>query len=680
MKKRHIYICFGVLALVMALLYPREGKFQYEYQKGRPWVYETLIAPIDFPILKTEEEILLEKENRSSEVIDCYKYDEAANQKSKDNFASAIAQSFLSDKIIKNLGKDFTSIYQRGLVSDFDDDNIDDKVIFIKKDRRMTEVPAAEVYTMESAYMLLRQSVAGELSGGYDVDSLMSAVHLKECLLPNLEYDNDLTQLIHKEAVSYISPTKGMIYAGQLIVSKGEIVTADICQMLDSFKVEYRRNIGFGGSALLQTVCHVILVIAMVFMLFLSIYFTDKSALYDLSRLVFLLSLSFIIFLSTTVVNRLNPGLLLMLPYAAIILYSSSFFKNGLVNVTYMAMMLPVLVIPERGLDLYMINVVAGQVALYAFAKLHRGWLQFLSVAILFTAMFVLLVAFHLLEGDSFAYAVRSRDVLFIALNALLAVVLYPFVFIFEKIFGFVSRSKLRDLADTNNHLLQELQHKAPGTFQHSLQVANLAEDAARHIGADDMLVRVGALYHDIGKMDNPVCFVENAAPDVNYHEGLSPEESAQAIIKHVDDGMVLAKRDSLPKLVSDFILTHHGLSRTEYFYNVYCNAGGDPANTAPFTYGGMLPQTKEHAILMIADAVEAASRTLKTYTEETVSALVDRIFDGKMAAGQFAEADVTFKELSTVKEALKTYILQIHHARIAYPKRKSKGSRPAKA
>ena len=249
---------------------------------------------------------------------------------------------------------------------------------------------------------------------------------------------------------------------------------------------------------------------------------------------------------------------------------------------------------------------------------------------------------------------------------------LQPFVFLFEKIFGFVSYARLWDLSDTNNKLLQDLQYKAPGTFQHSLQVANLAEHAAHQIGCDAMLVRVGALYHDIGKMENPMCFIENQAEGVNYHAGLAPEESARAIIRHVDDGLALARKGRLPDNVTAFIASHHGRSRTQYFYNVYCNSGGDPADKAAFTYNGKLPRTKEQVVVMMADAVEAASRTLKDYSEESISALVDRILDSKADESQLQEADISLREIGVVKASFKQYLQQIYHARIAYPKRKA--------
>ena len=233
-----------------------------------------------------------------------------------------------------------------------------------------------------------------------------------------------------------------------------------------------------------------------------------------------------------------------------------------------------------------------------------------------------------------------------------------------------MSYSRLWDLSDTKNKLLKDLQYKAPGTFQHSLQVANLAENAAGKIGADTMLVRVGALYHDIGKMENPMCFIENQAEGFNYHAGLTPEESARAIIRHVDDGLALARKYKLPGNVADFIASHHGRSVTMYFYNVFCNNGGDPAAKEAFTYNGKLPQTKEQVVVMMADAVEAASRTLKDYSEESISALVDRILSARLDDAQLSQADISIKEINIVKGCFKLYLQQIYHARIAYPKR----------
>jgi hypothetical protein len=268
----------------------------------------------------------------------------------------------------------------------------------------------------------------------------------------------------------------------------------------------------------------------------------------------------------------------------------------------------------------------------------------------------------------------KSYTVTFIAINAVLCVVLNPFVLLFERIFAFTSYSRLFDLTDSSNELLQELSHRAPGTFQHSLMVANMAENAAREIGANAMLARAGAMYHDVGKMENPACFIENVNPGSgqdNYHKGLTPEESAADIIRHVDDGLTLARKFHLPDVVKDFIRSHHGQSLTLYFYNVYCNNGGDPKNTAPFTYRGMLPTTKEQVVVMMADAVEAASRSLKKYTDESISELVEDILGSRLSDQQLVRADISLKEINMVKESFKRQIKQTYHARIAYPKRK---------
>ena len=256
-------------------------------------------------------------------------------------------------------------------------------------------------------------------------------------------------------------------------------------------------------------------------------------------------------------------------------------------------------------------------------------------------------------------------------LGSLMSVAGYPLIFLFEKMFKLVSNTKLVELSDTSNKLLRELADKAPGTFQHSLQVMNLADAAARSIGANVALIRAGALYHDIGKISNPQCFTENETPGVRYHEGLSLKESAQEIIRHVSDGLELAEKYGLPKVLREFIVTHHGTSNTGYFLTRYLNDGGDPNDVAEFYYDGVKPSTKEQVILMICDAVEAASRSLKSYSPESISDLVDRIIDGKSAAGQFTDADISLRDIAKVREAIKSYIQQMYHSRVAYPKRR---------
>lgn len=668
MKNYRIYICFIVLAVLMLLLYPREGKFQYEYQKGRPWVYETLISPIDFPILKTEAEMLQEKEERASETVPYFSYDPSVAAPILEQFGHKAVALQLDEQLTHAMYAHLSEAYERGIVADFGSGISSGQVIFIKRDKRVVETPADDVYDLARVLNVLRSDLVFDYPD-MDIDSISNQLNIKSFIVPNLFYDENTTQLVHREAVNYISPTKGMIYAGQLIVSEGEIVTGDICQILDSYKAEYKMSYGYSGSPNALLASHLLIVLTILAIFFFAVRFINRTVYEDLRKLVFLMLMLLIAFAGTAILFRVDQHLLYLFPFAVLALYMSAFFHDNLSWTVYAVSLIPLLVIPENGVELYFMNLVSGSVALFAYSRLNRGWLQFLNVIFVFVALVLVCFAFKLGTGD-LTYAFKSVSFLYLAVHAVLVIVLLPFVFLFEKIFGFVSYSRLWDLSDTNNKLLKDLQKKAPGTFQHSLQVANLAEHAAERIGADAMLVRVGALYHDIGKMENPMCFIENQAEGVNYHAGLTPEESARAIIKHVEDGLALAKKSKLPDIVTDFIVCHHGRSLTLYFYNVYCNGGGDPANKEPFTYQGKLPRTKEQVVVMMADAVEAASRSLKDYSEASISALVEKIMANRFDDSQLAEADISLRDINLVKESFKRYLMQIYHARIAYPKR----------
>ena len=669
MKNYRIYISFIVLAILMLVLWPKEGKFQYEYQKGRPWVYETLISPIDFPILKTEAEMLKEKEERASEMIAYYSYDPSVAAPRLEQFGRKAVELKLDERLTRELYDHLNEAYDRGIVSEFMADDLSDQVIAVKRDKRITEIPASDIYDIERVFQVLRSDLVYDYPD-MDIDSIAGLLDFKSFIVPNLFFDQNTTQLVHREAVNYISPTKGMVYAGQLIVSEGETVTSDISQILDSYKAEYKLSYGYSGSPNALLASHLLEVLCILAIFFFSLYFIDRRLVVDLRKLIFLMLMLLFSFAGVAILFRVDQRLLYLFPFAVTVLFMNAFFRNEVVYAVFIVALLPLLLIPENGIELFFINLVGGSVALFAYGWLNRGWLQFLNVIFIFLAMALVCLAFKLGAGN-LAVAFKSTNFLFLGINAILVIMLYPFVFLFEKVFGFVSYARLWDLSDTNNKLLQQLRYKAPGTFQHSLQVANLAENAAREIGGDTMLVRVGALYHDVGKMENPMCFIENQAEGVNYHAGLSPEESARAILRHVDDGLALARKNKLPDIVTDFIACHHGRSVTLYFYNVYCNNGGDPSNKEAFTYNGKLPRTKEQVVVMMADAVEAASRSLKDYSEESISVLVERILASKLDDSQLAEADISIHDINVVKNSFKRYLQQIYHARIAYPKRK---------
>ncbi len=677
-KNRIIYVCLFVAFVVMMLFFPNEGRFKYDYQKGRPWTYETLVAPIDFPLLKSQAELLAEKEEAASKVVPYYIYDRNVLplqlQKLKTNQMLAAVDASVGEILVNS----FNHIYGNGVMPDKSaslQESIGSAVentsyIFVQKERRAVEVPLSEIFTKNSAVEYIKSCLL-EANPYTNADSLIWVVGIKDLILPNLSYDAATTKMLHKNAVDYVSPTKGMIYTGQLIVSEGEMVTAEIEQMLDSYKAEYDLSLGYSEGSFKLVLGHVIFVLVILALIYVTIYFVDIDMFKRANQFAFILFIVVLAFVITVTVRNMASEYLFFVPYAVFALYMMAFFHAKLIFPIYMILLLPLLVLADQGTELYLLNVFAGGVALVSFSYLNRGWLQFLNALLIFIGMMFVHVAFELTEAGNLS-GLHYRVIMFIFLNALFVVATYPLVFLLEKIFILVSVSTLKDLSDTNNALLQELARKAPGTFQHSLQVANLAERAVQAIGGNARLVKVGAMYHDVGKLNNPQCFIENAAPGINYHAGLSPIESAHEIIKHVEHGVELAKKYYLPQVIIEFITSHHGQSQTGYFYNKFCNDGGDPKLVGEFTYKGTLPTTKEQVVVMMADAVEAASRSLKDYSVESISKLVDGILSQRMSDSQLVRADISIKEINIVKSIFKRHLGEIYHARIAYPTRKA--------
>ena len=665
LKKRSVYVSLALAFLVMVFFFPKEGKFKYEYHKGRPWVYETLIAPIDFPILKTEAELYAERDEAASKVIPYYICDEKVAPAQQEALAHLQIRYSIPHEYEKEVSAALAHVYEKGVIPD-NSENATSRTsyVMVQRNKRANEELVQSLFTVSSALQYIKNDLDINMPS-YNADSLVKAYGIDDLVQPNLIFSQQNTDLLHKEAVNYISPTKGMVYAGQLIVTEGETITAEIEQLLNSYKAEYEISYGYTGNIWQLRLAHMIFAVVVLLLVYITIYFVNFNILRESNRFNFILLVVLMSFLITVFARRFPPHFMYMVPYAVFALYMEAFFRNRLVFPIYMILLLPLLMISENGVELFLLNVVSGGLALVSFSFLYKGWLQFLNSLIIFVGMFVIHVAFRLLGGGTLAagdYTVLSM----IFANAFFVVAAYPLVFLLEKIFSLVSVATLKDLSDTNNRLLQELARKAPGTFQHSLQVANLAERAVLAIRGNSRLVKVGAMYHDIGKINNPQCFIENQAPGVEYHKGLSPQESAKEIIRHVADGVEIAKKHNLPQVVINFISSHHGRSQTAYFYTQYCNNGGDPANTEDFTYQGTLPTAKEQVVVMMADAVEAASRTLKDYSAESISKLVDSITSQRISDSQLAMADISIKEINVVKAVFKKHLQEIYHARIA--------------
>ena len=374
--------------------------------------------------------------------------------------------------------------------------------------------------------------------------------------------------------------------------------------------------------------------------------------------------------LASSLVVRIDPELFYLMPFMLVVFYQIAFFSRRMVFSVFFISLLPMLIFAPDGMELFVMYLVAGTVGILIFEKFNKGWLQFVTALLVFLVMVLVWIAFRFVEGVTYS---DYHTILDMALGALLSVAGYPLVYLFEKIFKLVSTSKLVDLSDTSNPLLRMLADKAPGTFQHSLQVMNLADAVARSIEANVPLIRAAALYHDVGKINNPQCFTENETPGVNYHSGLTCKESAKEIIRHVSDGLALADKYGIPEILQDFIRTHHGTTPAAYFLNRYLNEGGDADDVADFYYDGMKPATKEQVILMFCDAVEAASRSLKDYSPDNINSLVDRILDGKIADGQLTDSEISLKEIAVIKMTIKSYLQQMYHSRVAYPQRKER-------
>lgn len=669
-----VYFPLIVLFALLVFIMPKAPNFSYDYQKGSPWMYETLTAQFDFPVLKTQAQMQQEIEKAWQSVIPYYRVNKSVSRQAEKNLLSADLGKFSPMK--SELASALRTIYDKGVISSRDASDakvLSSELIYIQKDNRAHKVPVSEVYTTESADSIFRAAVGDKCSGA-DVDSLYQAAALAELIQPDLVFDQQTTDLVHDEAVNYISRTQGVARAGHTIVSEGEIVTAEIAQMLDSYKEEYNRSVGTEGNSAYRMVSTILLAFSILLVLFLAIYYCNSKIFEQFNKYLYLLMVFALSAVASSVISHVNQEYFYMVPFTLIALYLLAFFKKRVVFTVYVISLLPLLIFAREGVELFVMYLVAGVVGMLVFSWFNRGWLQFVTALIVFVVMVLVWGAFNLSEG--FGGPVNYGMILYMAFGALLSVAAYPLIYLFEKIFKLLSNSKLVDLSDTSNKLLRMLADKAPGTFQHSLQVMNLADAVARAIDANVLLVRAGALYHDIGKIANPQCFTENETPGVRYHEGLSSKESAQEIIRHVSDGLALADKYGLPSLVREFIATHHGTTCTAYFYNKYLVEGGSEDERGDFCYDGMKPKTKEQVVLMLCDAVEAASRSLKDYSAESISELVERITNGKIEDGQLSDSEISMSELSTAKEVMKSYIQQMYHARVAYPKRLARGAK----
>ncbi len=658
-------------AILIVYFFPKGGKFKYEFQKGRPWQYETLVAPFDFAIEKSEAEITDEKDAIQRNAKQYYDYDPNVVNISLDEYA-ALFQEHFPDSIVRNVSKTrlqregvrlLRHVYDRGVVSTNEIVPENKEVLLIKEGNEIVDVNTNS-FVRPSQLRRVIKSYLGNTSFGSFEDAYYNVVF--DVVRPNVTLNKNFTQRELDKAINEISYTRGSVEKGIRIIAKGEVIEGEKYDILRSLEKEYRSQLWNESNYNWIVFGYTILVALALLMLLLFLRKYRKDIFENNNKVTFIFFNVVLMVFLTTMVVKYNVNYVYVVPLCILPLILKAFFDARLGLFAHVLTLLVLGFIVPNSFEYIFLQIIAGIVTILTISELYKRANLFISVGQITLIYIIGYFAFYIIHEGNIENIEWLTFGLFI-LNGLATLFAQPLIYIYEKIFGLVSDVSLLELSDTNSKLLKELSNKAPGTFHHSLQVANLAEAAANEIGANAMLVRVGALYHDVGKMKNPTYFTENQATSVNPHNELMPKESARIIIDHVTEGIEIAKKNNLPDRVIDFIRTHHGTSKVYYFYKKQ-EEMEEEVNIEDFTYKGPIPFSKETAILMMSDAVEAASKSLKEPTSIKIDAFVERIIDKQMEERQFLNANITFKEIQVIKKVLKRKLNNIYHLRIEYP------------
>lgn len=660
----------AVLAVMLILVYflPRETKFGYEYEQGRPWRYNSLIATFDFPVYKTQEEVQAERDSALKQFHPFYTYDAQKGKQRIIAFRSDFLNGKYQDvpaKYLHHIERMLGAVYEAGIV---DSDELARMAKDLVPGIRVVEGTEAEMralarlYSTRSAYEYIMHADTAQY-----LQRILSRCNLNEYLEPNLSVDSAKTLAAREDVISSVSPASGMVQSGQRIIDRGEIISADQYKILQSYEKETVRRSNPSDGLWLIILGQFIFVSCILLTVVVYVGLFRRDYLDSPHTILLLTTLIGFFPLVTYLMADRNYFNVYMVPYAMVPMFIRIFMDS---RTAFMAMMAS-LVLSSFALssnyEFIIVQAMAGLTAIYALKDLtERSQIMRVALFVIITAS-VAMLGYDLSQGIDLQHLDTSMYIsLFV--NGMLLLFAYPLLYLIEKLFGFTSSVTLVELSNTNNKVLRRMSQVAQGTFVHSLQVANLAVEVADKIGAKPQLVRTGALYHDLGKMLNPAFFTENQT-GVNPHDDFTETESARIIIDHVTNGLQLADKYHLPKVIRDFIRTHHGRSQTKYFYIKWKNEHPDEEPDAKmFTYPGPNPFTREQAILMMCDSVEASSRSLKEFTEESISGLVNRIVDGQVAAGYFKECPITFRDIADAKRVLVESLKTIYHTRIAYP------------
>jgi putative nucleotidyltransferase with HDIG domain len=661
-----LFICAIVLVV---FLFPREAKFKYEFQKNSAWAHQDLTAPFDFAILKSPQEIDEEKQQLQQSHLLYFVRNTEAEKNSTDLFIDELkSRKSSSFEAYKNIGlKLLEQVYNIGVYNSSSKlNNINKKqpVLLLNEKNIGEELELSDLLSTSTA----KDFIANELASLNFNDTLLSSV-LLEAVTENLTFDENLTNDHLTSELNNISSTRGGVLNGQKIISTGELITEDKFLVLQSLKNEYENKIGGKDKTWLILIGQLIIVSILFYSLFIFLKNVSTEVYHDNKNIAFIMLIMLGFLALTILVIKFSSFSVYLIPFCAIPILFRTFFGNRIALFVFVITTFIISFVVPNSFEFILIEIIAGIATLYTILNVNKRSELFFTALIIFISFSVIYIGFSFIHEGSIT-KINWSNLKWFGISAGLTLFTYPLIYLFEKMFGYISDVTLLELSDTNNKLLRELNLKAPGTFQHSLQVANLAEEAIREIGGNALLVRTGALYHDIGKMINPAYFIENQSSGINPHDDLNYEESASIIINHVLLGIELAKKHQLPEQLIDFIRTHHGTTKTQYFLRMF--AIDNPELNIEddiFQYPGPIPFSKETAVLMMADGVEAASRSLKVYSLETITTLVNTIIDSQVKENQFINTDITFKHITVVKRLFIKKLTNIYHVRVEYPK-----------
>jgi len=669
-----IYKIFLLIITTVSIIYlfPKGGQFKYEFRKGKPWQYENYYAPFDFAIQKSTDEIASDKEN--------LKKNSKLFFRNKKQIVAAVLKDyntkinpFLKDSIFRKVNKrglklflknTLTQIYKKGYLDDNSTIIQQNKQVAIITDNTSKDVFYDNLIKTQDLQNILLNSIQHSRYKSYS-NKLISLFF--NVLKPNIYFDKNLTDKSLNEAYKNMSYTKGFVADKERIISKGDVVEGKKLEILNSLKKEYESQLWSESNYNWIVFGYTVLVALAMLMLLLFIRKYRPKIYENNKKVSFIFFNVLLMVLLTTLVIKFKSNYVYIVPLVILPLVLKAFFDARLGLFTHVLTILLLGFIVPNSFEFLFLQIIAGIVTILTVSELYKRANLFISVGQIILVYFIAYFAFSVIKEGNAGNLELLKFELFTS-NGVLTLFVLPLIFFYEKVFGLVSDETLRELSDSNSKLLRELAEKAPGTFQHSMQVANLAEASASEIRANAMLVRTGAMYHDIGKMFNPMYFTENQSTSVNPHFDLSPKDSAKIIIDHVIKGIELAKKNNLPDRIIDFIRTHHGTSLTYYFYKLEEESNAGDLKAEDFRYPGPIPFSKETAILMMCDACEAASKSLKEPSGQTIDNLVEKIIEGQMKNKQFNNAAITFKEIDTVKKVIKKKLKNIYHLRIAYP------------